>query len=238
MTFLATGFTAGAATSADPLKVGASLYRPCFYCHSLRPDVHLTGPSLANLWNHKAGHVRGFDLYSTALRTSSVIWTEETLKTWLANPQKLIPGTTMTYPGLGDQKSRDDLVAFLKIALGAKGFEKTQEMKLIAPDVADGQLPKDLSRADEKDRIVKILHCGKTYTVTAANGVTTEYWEMNLDLKTNSGPQGPQPGRPVRLETGSMGDRFAIVFHDPAELISTLKTCATKPGSPSGPAAP
>ncbi|MEQ8694148.1 MAG: cytochrome c family protein, partial [Gammaproteobacteria bacterium] len=56
----------GARADGDPRR-GGQLYRACVACHSLEPGSHLTGPSLAGLWQHPAGRAKGFDRYSEGL---------------------------------------------------------------------------------------------------------------------------------------------------------------------------
>ena len=210
----------------DRLKLGASMYRTCYYCHSLKPGVHLTGPSLAGLWGKPAGQVAGFDFYSGAIKKSSVLWNEAAFKKWLSEPNSLIAGTGMTFEGIKDASTLQATIDFLKIAMGPSGIEKVLAAKLIDEETATGELPKDLSHASEKDMVASIVHCKNAYTLTMVNGETIRYWEMNLDFKVNSDARGPLGGKPVRIMAGSMGDRFAIVFHEPKEITRLVKDCA------------
>jgi cytochrome c len=51
----------GAADAAGDVEQGRLLYRrACAVCHSLKPDVNMTGPSLAGLWRRKAGSLASF----------------------------------------------------------------------------------------------------------------------------------------------------------------------------------
>jgi len=79
---------------------GANLFENCAACHSLEPDKNMTGPSLAGFWKRKAGTVESFTRYSPALASSDIVWDDKTLDAWLANPQHVIPGNTMTFPGI------------------------------------------------------------------------------------------------------------------------------------------
>src|SRR5712691_10701263 len=81
------------AVAAGDAKRGAQLFQQCMACHSVQPDEHLTGPSLAHVWNHKAGTAEGFTRYSDVLRGSGLTWNPATLHKWLASPQQLVPGT-------------------------------------------------------------------------------------------------------------------------------------------------
>src|SRR3954452_11458333 len=100
---LLSGFTAIAAGDA---KRGAQVFQACMACHSVAEGEHLTGPSLAHVWNHKAGTTPGFQRYSDALKRADVVWNEATLDKWLANPEAFVPGTSMTFAGLKQQKDR------------------------------------------------------------------------------------------------------------------------------------
>jgi cytochrome c len=41
------------------------------------------------------------------------VWNRQTLNRFLADPPKAMPGTTMTYAGIGDPAERADLIAYL-----------------------------------------------------------------------------------------------------------------------------
>src|SRR5205809_5882910 len=94
----------------------AHVYRACMPCHSLEPNKNMTGPSLSELWNRKAGALPSFERYSPALTSSGIIWDDTTLDAWISDPQHFIPGNTMTFPGVKDARQRADLLAFLKDA--------------------------------------------------------------------------------------------------------------------------
>jgi cytochrome c len=40
-------------------------------------------------------------------------WTPQELEIYLQNPRHEVPGTKMIFPGLPDQKDRDDVIAYL-----------------------------------------------------------------------------------------------------------------------------
>ena len=107
-----------ASAAGDP-KAGARAYRTCGACHSLEPGRHMTGPSLAQFWGRKAGTTKGFTRYSQALKSLDLVWNEDTLDGWLANPRAAVPGSTMNFRGIKDAKVRSNLIAFLK-SVGSK----------------------------------------------------------------------------------------------------------------------
>jgi len=113
------GFLLAAALAAPPASyadcdrtAGAEAFTKCSACHSLQPGQHLMGPSLAKLRDRKAGRVDGF-VFSTILRTSDVVWNEETLNRFIEDPQRAMPGTAMPFRGLKNTSERAALVCYL-----------------------------------------------------------------------------------------------------------------------------
>jgi cytochrome c len=82
-------------------------------CHSLDSGVNRVGPSLHAIVGRHSGTVPGFS-YSSANKTSGIVWTEQELYTYLESPQKKIPGTYMTYAGVKDPQKRADVIAYLQ----------------------------------------------------------------------------------------------------------------------------
>ena len=48
------------------------------------------------------------------MKNAKVVWSAETLDAYLANPQGLMPGNAMPYPGLPESKDRQELIAYLQ----------------------------------------------------------------------------------------------------------------------------
>ncbi len=102
----------GGTAAADPAR-GEALYESrCGACHSI--DSNRVGPRHRGLIGRRAGSVAGYD-YSAAFRDSRVVWDEQTLDRWLADPEALIPGQRMNY-SVSDPRDRADLIAFLRFA--------------------------------------------------------------------------------------------------------------------------
>jgi cytochrome c len=82
----------------------------CTGCHALEADRE--GPRLGGVFGRKAGGVAGFT-YSAGLKRSGITWDAATLERWLADPELVVPDTTMDFrvPKIGE---RSDLVAYLK----------------------------------------------------------------------------------------------------------------------------
>src|SRR5947209_6580817 len=108
--------TLSAAIAQGDAQHGQRLFQNCAPCHSLEPDKNLTGPSLSGVVGRKAGTLSSFGRYSDAIKSSAVTWDDKTLDAWLADPQHLIPGNEMTFPGIKNPQQRADLIVFLKEA--------------------------------------------------------------------------------------------------------------------------
>lgn len=202
----------------EAVKRGAAAYRLCAACHSLQPDVHLSGPSLANRWGRRAATLPDFGRYTDALKKSEIVWDETTLYAWIANPQVMVPGTTMTFRGIENTKTREELVAFLRSALAPNGAAMVVKEGLIPAGMAQGQIPADLSSVGANQRITEIHHCGDGYHVTTADGAKFPFWETNVRLKIDTSPRGPRSREPVLHRSGMVGDRVSIIFSSLAEL--------------------
>lgn len=202
------------ATAAGDAKRGAQAFAQCMACHSTAPGEHLTGPSLAHVWNRKAASAEGFHRYSEALKKSGFVWNEATLDRWLANPAQLVPGTSMTFPGVGDAKLRQDLIAYLHAASEGKAPQAAAKGGMMG---MQARKP-DLRNAPPEAQVRSIRYCGDTYTVGTADGKSAKIWEFNLRLKSDSSKLGPLPGKPVAVGAGMQGDRASIIFASPKEM--------------------
>ena len=102
----------GLAGAADP-RAGEKIYERCAGCHSLAQDR--AGPRHCGLVGRRAGSVPGFD-YSEAMKRSRLVWNKATLDRFLADPMRVVQGTSMGYAGIEDRKERADLIAYLEEA--------------------------------------------------------------------------------------------------------------------------
>lgn len=206
--------------AGDPAR-GATAFQVCAACHSTTPGEHMTGPSLAHIWQRKAGTVEGFRRYSEAMKKANLVWTEQTLDKWLANPQALIPGTSMTFPGLRESKARQDLIAYLKAVSEGIAPSRAQRGGGMMMNMRPSKT--DLKKAPPEGQVTGLGYCGDTYTVRTADGKVEKVWEFNLRLKTDSSPLGPEPGKPVIIGGGMQGDRASVVFAAPDEISGFIK---------------
>jgi cytochrome c len=99
--------------AADP-DMGKRQYIFCQACHTVNAGgQNKVGPNLFGVINRSAGQAEGF-VYSGPLTESGLVWDEATLDSWIENPGKLIPGTTMIFGGIKDPAQRANLIAFLQ----------------------------------------------------------------------------------------------------------------------------
>lgn len=105
---------ASAQAEDDDAARGAELFPiRCGECHALAPtqDKKL-GPSLIGLIGRTSGTLEGYS-YSESMKAAGIVWSEETLKVYLANPRKVVPGTKMNFNGLKRDNELADVVAYL-----------------------------------------------------------------------------------------------------------------------------
>lgn len=96
---------------------GEKVFQYCYSCHSVHPDeTNLQGPNLYGIVGRRIASQDGFT-YSPALRAFALWverWSEALLDRYLATPYKLVPKTSMAFPGVEAQDERADLIAFLR----------------------------------------------------------------------------------------------------------------------------
>jgi cytochrome c len=110
---------------AQDAAAGEKVFVICRACHEIGPGAKiLVGPPLNGVVGRKAGTYPGFD-YSAANKNSGITWTPEELTKYLANPQAVVPGTKMIFPGLHDPKQVQDVIAYLS-QFGPDGQKKAQ----------------------------------------------------------------------------------------------------------------
>jgi cytochrome c len=214
VTILATTHDVGAA--GDPVA-GAQAFGVCAACHTLEPGVHRTGPSLAGVFGRKAATAEGFHRYSNALKSADLVWREETLSEFLADPQAFLPGNRMTFSGIPDAQARADVIAYLKDTSERAAGGGMAGGMMAAPELAD------LKSIGPEGQVAAIRYCGDTYEVTTVAGQTIPFWEFNLRFKTDSSPKGPPKRRPALLPASMSGDRAFVVFAAPQEISAFIQ---------------
>lgn len=212
----------GVSAGPDPARGQQVFGRSCVACHSLEPDKNMTGPSLADLWGRKAGGLASFKRYSSAIKSADVVWGDQTLDQWLAEPKRFIPGNHMLFPGVQDDPARADIVAFLKQAT-QPGAQTAQGVPGMQGMMGMGAAVPDLKSVAASSKVKEINLCGDTYSVTTADGQTVQFWERNLRFKTDTSADGPPKGSPAIVGAGMAGDRASVIFAAPEEFGQFIK---------------
>lgn len=206
-----------AAAAAGDAGRGAKAFNFCAACHSLMPDVNMTGPSLAGVWGRKAGGLESFERYSSALKAADITWNEQTLDAWLRSPAELVPHNRMTVQGIADARNRADLIALLKVA-----SSPGKDRPAIVDEIAQAQTAPDLKKLPPANQVKAIRYCRDTYHVTTGTGETRDFWERNLRFKTDSSALGPESGVPAIQGAGMQGDRASVIFAKPEEISAFI----------------
>ncbi len=114
LAMLAIAYPGQSFASGDPVH-GQQVYKVCAACHAIEKNG--AGPKHQGILGRTAGTVPDYR-YSPALQKSGIVWTDETLDKWLADPQAVVPGTKMFY-ALESAQDRADVIEFLKQKAGA-----------------------------------------------------------------------------------------------------------------------
>lgn len=112
----------GEAAAGDPER-GAELFSQCKGCHEIGEGArNRIGPHLNGIFGRHAASVDGFR-YSRSLERAGadgLVWTDETLDAFIADPRSLATRTRMSYRGMKDPRDRADLMAFLRLQAGGE----------------------------------------------------------------------------------------------------------------------
>lgn len=102
----------------DPglIAAGEKVFKKCSACHQVGEGAtNRVGPVLNGVMGRAAGSVEGFK-YSDALQTMAtdgLIWTDETVTAFLANPRGFMKGTKMSFAGLKKDEELAAISAYL-----------------------------------------------------------------------------------------------------------------------------
>jgi cytochrome c len=92
---------------------GEKIAMRCALCHTFKKgEPNKVGPNLWNVLNKKPALKDGFE-YSNAMKSNEKIWSIEHLTAYLYAPQKIVPGTKMSFAGIKNDKELADLMSFL-----------------------------------------------------------------------------------------------------------------------------
>lgn len=201
----------------------SDLAAPCLACHSLDPDgaTHV-GPSLAGVAGRALGADRNYT-YSEAFTNKAsdgLVWDRDTLDRFLVQPQRLVEGTAMSYPGVPDAEHRAVLLDWLfsdpsgKVAdLADANYNRDPAVREILEAAADVEYGEYLAG-----------ECLTCHQPTDMNGrvppihrLTRDYFIYALLEYQN----GARDNRVMQTITGALGKEeiaaLSAVFSQPAQ---------------------
>ncbi len=109
-------FTAAAAFADGDAAAGAAVFKKCQSCHTATEPSNRIGPSLMGVVGRPVASVSTYS-YSPAMKAfgeGGKVCDEALLHQYLANPQFIVKGTRMAFPGLKSDKDLDNLITYLK----------------------------------------------------------------------------------------------------------------------------
>ena len=100
--------------AADPAAGEATFKKLCTACHTATQGGKATvGPNLYGVVGAPHAHMEGFN-YTAGLKAKQGPWTFDELNEWLHKPSSYVQGTRMTFAGIANDKSRADVIAYLR----------------------------------------------------------------------------------------------------------------------------
>lgn len=99
--------------AAGDAAAGKKIFQTCLLCHTDQKGHNKVGPSLFDIVGRHSASLPDYN-YSDAMKNFDKVWTPEELDTYLTNPREVVKGTKMIFPGIKDEKSRQDLIAYLE----------------------------------------------------------------------------------------------------------------------------
>lgn len=106
--------SSSALSASGDIAAGQRVFSRCASCHQIGGNAGaFFGPQLTGIVGRPAAATRDF-AYSPAMKASRLVWTEQNLAAFIRDPKKVVPGTSMRFWGLSDQRQIADLIAYLR----------------------------------------------------------------------------------------------------------------------------
>jgi cytochrome c len=99
---------------ADPVRGKELFGKRCSGCHSLTQNRQ--GPRLHGVYGRVSGTVADY-AYSATLKKARIVWDEQSLDSWLTDPDAFLAGNAMDFLVSRPQERRD-ILAYLRQSSG------------------------------------------------------------------------------------------------------------------------
>lgn len=113
---MALALSAVSAKAEGDAAAGEKVFKKCQSCHVVDSDKKKVGPTLQGVIGRTAGTVEGFK-YSSAMvdaGAGGLVWNDETLAGYLADPKGYMKGNKMSFAGLKKEEDLANVIAYLK----------------------------------------------------------------------------------------------------------------------------
>jgi cytochrome c len=101
--------------AAADVGAGEALAKKCATCHTFdKGAAAKVGPNLWGIIGAPHAHMEGFAYTDAMKKLHDKPWTYEELNAFIDHPQKTIPGTKMTFPGLAKAQERANVIGWLR----------------------------------------------------------------------------------------------------------------------------
>jgi len=116
---------------------GETVFKKCVSCHNAENGgKNGTGPNLWNIVGQPIAQRAGFG-YSSAAKSSGIVWDYESLDGFLTKPKKYLKGTNMAYNGIKKEADRAAVIEYLRVQSSAPLDRPEAAVLEVEPDVMD-----------------------------------------------------------------------------------------------------
>lgn len=101
---------------AQDVEAGANVFKRCAACHAVGEGAkHKVGPELNELFGRVAGSLPDYRYSKPMMEAgqNGLVWDTATLTTYLRKPREQVPGTKMSFAGLGKDEEIANVIEYL-----------------------------------------------------------------------------------------------------------------------------